>query len=109
MTIAQAAAAFGGQNITAYFKGGKADILRPQLLDVANRNLMMGFHGVPTMPIFSYHAIADEIAPTSPIDQLMERYCEIGVDLWYQRNLVGGMCTLTKYQQAKTSTNQNRG
>lgn len=50
----------------------------------------MGYHGVPTMPVFAYEAIHDELSPVSDTDVLIERYCATGANTLYQRNIVGG-------------------
>ena len=48
----------------------------------------MGYHGVPSMPVYVYKAILDEISPVADTDTLVERYCGIGANILYQRIMV---------------------
>ena len=41
------------------------------------------------MPIFMHKAIADQFCPIGPTDALVERFCDLGVDITYERNTVG--------------------
>ncbi|KAF3767289.1 hypothetical protein M406DRAFT_61238 [Cryphonectria parasitica EP155] len=89
-TNSQAVEAFAFQNITDYFVGGISDLLGPLALSVANVEGQMGYHGVPQMPIFAYKAIADEVSIVNDTDVLMERYCNVGANILYNRNTIGG-------------------
>ncbi|ORY60215.1 secretory lipase-domain-containing protein [Pseudomassariella vexata] len=51
------AATFAYQNISDYFVGGMADFNVPLLNEVVWRDGIMGYHGVPKMPLFVYQAI----------------------------------------------------
>ncbi|KAM3083817.1 hypothetical protein ACMFMF_001181 [Clarireedia jacksonii] len=82
---------FENQTIWNYFIGGKADILdAPLMQSIFHRDCMMGYHGVPQMPMLMYHAVADELAPINGTDALFQRYCGVGVNILYFRNSVGG-------------------
>ena len=91
ITEAQATASFQNQSIYDYFIGGSADIhespLVQQYLDTQG---LMGYHGVPQMPLFVYKAINDEVSPIADTDSLVSEYCMKGANIWYQRNTVGG-------------------
>ena len=50
----------------------------------------MGYHGVPQFPILAYKAIADLQSPINDTDILIQRYCNIGANVLYLRNEVGG-------------------
>lgn len=82
-------AVFAGQDIGEYFVGGLQDLRAPVLERIAMSNMWQGYHGVPQMPVFAYKAIQDEFSPVSDSDELVERWCGIGVDVRYERNSVG--------------------
>ena len=50
----------------------------------------MGYHGVPSFPIYAYTAIGNEIAPIVNTDALIDRYCAVSTNILFQRNMVGG-------------------
>jgi hypothetical protein len=81
---------FALQDIYEYFIDGSADLQSSVLQQVINRNGLMGYHGVPQMPLFVYQAIADEIGKIEETDALVSKYCAAGADILYQRNTVGG-------------------
>jgi hypothetical protein len=58
-----------------YFVGGIADVSTGPVERIINRDGIMGYHGVPEMPIFAYKAIADEISVVGDTDSLVEKYC----------------------------------
>lgn len=97
-----------------YFVGGIADITIPIVLSIINRDGIMGYHGVPQMPIFAYKAIEDEISVVEDTDALVDKYCNskststpsygsqplnegavlimacaVGANIFYQRNTAG--------------------
>lgn len=75
VTLNQAAIAYAYQDIGEYFTGGIADITSPIVLNIINRDGIMGYHGVPQMPIFAYKAIEDEISVVGDTDALVDKYC----------------------------------
>lgn len=88
-TVAQAGAAYEGLDIYDFFTNGKGLLREPQVKKVINRDGIMGYHGVPQWPIFAYQAVNDEISPIENTDKLINRYCEVGANILYQRNSVG--------------------
>ncbi|POS75183.1 hypothetical protein DHEL01_v206428 [Diaporthe helianthi] len=88
-TLVQAARAYAIQDIGEYFVGGIADVTTGIVLRIINRDGIMGYHGVPQMPVFAYKAIEDEISVVQDTDDLVERYCNIGANILYQRNTAG--------------------
>jgi hypothetical protein len=84
------AVVYANQNILDYFTAGESFLQSPIVQAVANRDGIMGYHGVPSMPVFVYKAIGDEFSPIADTDKLVERYCEVGANILYQRNTVGG-------------------
>lgn len=82
--------AYQGQDIYKYFVDG-VDILRaPELVRVFGNNAVPTYHGIPRMPLFAYHAISDKLTPIGPADLHIKRYCDVDVDVLYQRNTLGG-------------------
>lgn len=75
VTLNRAAVAYAYQDIGEYFIGGIADLTSPIVLDIINRDGIMGYHGVPQMPIFAYKAIGDEISVVEDTDALVDKYC----------------------------------
>ena len=81
---------FQNQDIYRYFINGKASIEVPILQHIFDVEGLMGYHGIPQMPLFIYKAIADETAPIVDTDQLVDKYCAVGANILYQRNTIGG-------------------
>ena len=81
---------FAGQNIFEYFASGSAILQNSLIRELVNRDGNMGYHGVPNVPVFAFKAIEDEFSPISDTDELVKRYCEIGANILYQRNTIGG-------------------
>ncbi|PQE18091.1 lipase 1 precursor protein [Rutstroemia sp. NJR-2017a BVV2] len=82
---------YQNQTIWDYFLNGSADILdAPVMQKIIYRDCMMGYHGVPQMPMLVYQAVADELAPIANTDALVDRYCGVGTNVLYQRNTIGG-------------------
>jgi hypothetical protein len=81
---------FAYQDIYKYFFNGQSDIEAPILQNIFNVEGLMGYHGVPQMPLFVYEAIADEICPAIATDILVDRYCAAGANILHERNTVGG-------------------
>ncbi len=90
MSIAQAFVTFAGQNIFDYLEGGITTFNSPIIQKVFDSNGFMGYHGVPEMPMFFYKAIADELAPIKDTDEIVQKYCDVGVSILYHRNEIGG-------------------
>lgn len=89
-TSDQSAAAFAYQDISQYFIGGFDFLLNTTVDNLVYRDGLMGYHGVPQMPIFAYKAIADLESPIIDTDVLVAKYCAVGANILYQRNTVGG-------------------
>ncbi|EXK25257.1 hypothetical protein FOMG_18076 [Fusarium oxysporum f. sp. melonis 26406] len=88
-THAEAGAAYEGVDIFDFFKNPDALFRDPRVRRMIKRDGIMGYHGVPQWPIFAYQAVKDEISPIKNTDKLIERYCEVGANILYQRNSVG--------------------
>lgn len=90
MSSAQAFSTFADQNIFDYIAGGHATLESPAFQKIIDRDGLMGYHGVPQMPLFIYKAIHDEVSPINDTDILVARYCAVRANILYQRNTVGG-------------------
>ncbi|KAI8652387.1 hypothetical protein NCS57_01302600 [Fusarium keratoplasticum] len=88
-TSPEAGVAYAGVDIGDFFKDGLDTFRDPKLQRIINRDGIMGYHGVPQWPIFAYKAINDEISKVADTDALIERYCQVGANILYQRNSVG--------------------
>ncbi|VUC26671.1 unnamed protein product [Clonostachys rosea] len=89
MTVDEAGVAFAGHDIGEYFQNGFESLQSPIIQNILNRDGVMGYHGVPQIPIFSYVVIQDEVSDVSHTDALIERYCEAGANILHERNTVG--------------------
>ena len=90
MTLDQTIVTFAGHNIYAYFQNGSAEFETPLVQKIINSDGLMGYHGIPQMPLFAYKAINDEVSKIGDSDALVDRYCAVGASILYQRNTVGG-------------------
>jgi len=90
MNISEAFAAYAGQDAFKYFVQGRDILKAPLIQKVFHSNAVMGYHGVPQMPLFVYKAIGDRFSSVEDTDGLVGRYCGIGATILYQRNTVGG-------------------
>lgn len=90
MRIVEAFAYFAGQDIWQYFVQGAEVVNAPIVKKTLQRNSVMGYHGVPPMPMMMYQAIGDKFSPIEMTDALVERYCGIGAVIELQKNKLGG-------------------
>ncbi|KAB5511492.1 lipase 1 [Coniochaeta sp. 2T2.1] len=91
MSLAEAGGAFAFKDISKFFINGFDDLLN----NSATRKIilsdgLMGWHGVPASPLFVYKSVGDLISPINDTDKLVSKYCEVGVNILYERNKVGG-------------------
>lgn len=92
-TLTEGIVAFINQDITKYFETGVSALQAPIPQKVINRDGVMGYHGVPQMPLFAYKAIKDEVSPINDTDKLVSRYCDVGATIKYDRNTIGSHTT----------------
>ena len=83
------AVTFVNQEMGNYFVDGLAALDAPVIKRVTYSDGIMGYHGVPQMSVYAYKAIHDELSVGADTDKLIERYCEVGANIFYQRNTVG--------------------
>lgn len=89
-TFAEELAAFAGHKIEDYFVDRQLPLTLPRIAKASYSNTYLGYNGVPPMPVFAYKAIEDRLALVEVTDLLFERYCEVGANVLYERNTVGG-------------------
>jgi hypothetical protein len=90
LAAAQAIATYQNEDIYDYFVGGYNDVRVSRVMtNMYNIDGYMGYHGVPRMPIFVYKAVRDELSPVEDTDDLVERFCGVGANILYHRNLAG--------------------
>lgn len=92
-TLLETIGAYAFQNIALYFRDGFEALLSPIAQRIINRDGVMGYHGVPEIPLFVYKAIADEISVVADTDTLIERYCGVGATIRYERNTASNHAT----------------
>ncbi|PLB44986.1 putative lipase 2 precursor [Aspergillus steynii IBT 23096] len=92
-SVPETAARAGGQDIFSYFVNGEDSISEDVPASVLESAALMGVHGTPTMPLFVYKAVKDEISAGEDTDELIDKYCDDGATIEYQRDLVGGHLT----------------
>lgn len=74
-TSEQALVYYAYENIGDYFTDGLSDLVGPVARKAMDLDGMMGYHGVPKIPLYVYQAINDEIVPINTADALIDRYC----------------------------------
>ena len=57
MDVNEAEITFAGENIGDYFLNSFAIFEAPEIQTIINRDGIMGYHGVPQMPVFSYMTV----------------------------------------------------
>ncbi|KAK0321965.1 hypothetical protein LTR82_006937 [Friedmanniomyces endolithicus] len=62
----------------------------PRSCKTSKNNGYMGYHGIPQMPLYFYKATHDEIASIEAVDELVSRYCDVGGNVLYERDSIGG-------------------
>jgi hypothetical protein len=90
MSIVDAFTYYANQDIWKYFKNGDSVIHGPEIQRIFRQQGVMGKHGTPLMPLFVYLAIGDELASIKFVDRLVDKYCEAGANILYERNEIGG-------------------
>ena len=77
---------YNGTDIYGYFSDGGAWLNSSAWRDFVDEVATMGLQGTPRVPIYSYHAVLDQITPVADTDRLMDKYCAQGARIEYVRN-----------------------
>jgi hypothetical protein len=62
---------------------------QPDILAMLNENSPLHRSGVPTAPVYEYHALMDEFAPIAPARAVLRKYCAAGVPVHHDQKPVG--------------------
>jgi pimeloyl-ACP methyl ester carboxylesterase len=89
LEVTQAVKHFSGRDMYSFFQGGVADLRAPQLQGLYDQQAKLGSKGVPEMPLFLYKAIEDQFCPIEWTDATVDRLCNAGAEIVYERNTVG--------------------
>ena len=89
-TYTEDLAFFQDQDISSYFINITAFLSDPEIHALIKNNWSIGWHGIPQVPLFVYKAIHDELVYVEYTDEIVSRWCEVGVDIRYERNTIGG-------------------
>ncbi|PLN85794.1 LIP-domain-containing protein [Aspergillus taichungensis] len=79
----------GGEDMYKYVRNGKASFLEPVPQSIFKWSGQMGIRGTPTVPLFVYKAVGDEVSPIEDTDALVKQYCANGARIEYHRDWVG--------------------
>lgn len=87
--LSQASSQGALQDLYSYFTTGKAALSQPVPQSVLSKTGMMGTHGVPSIPLFIYKAVADEVSPSKDTDSLVTTLCSKGASIEYHKDVIG--------------------
>ncbi|ATY59234.1 lipase 1 precursor [Cordyceps militaris] len=77
---------FQNQDIAKYFVSGFSFLTEPAFVRAFYDDTLAGYADTPTMPLYVFHAIRDEISPSRDMDGLVDKYCVAGARIQYRRN-----------------------
>lgn len=81
---------FENQDIGEYFEGGMDILQDPIVESIFVIGGAMGITGLPTIPLFFYKTIGDQVSSIGDTDVLVDKLCGMGVEsLSYDRNSYG--------------------
>lgn len=89
VTVPEVFAVFANQTVWDYFRDGRDIVYNPLLSHLLHTESTLGSHGVPQVPLFIYKAVHDQVTSIEGTDDLVQRYCRYGANVWYQRNTEG--------------------
>ncbi|GAB1216545.1 hypothetical protein ATERTT37_005761 [Aspergillus terreus] len=79
----------GNEDMYTYFKNGKESFYDPVPQSMFHYSGQMGIRDTPTVPLFVYKAVGDEVSPVEDTDMLVDKYCSQGARIEYHRDWVG--------------------
>ena len=79
---------FSGRDFFGQFTRGNDFFHHPALQRLLARSTF-GNHGVPSIQLFLYKAVGDDITPIEHLDEVVDRWSTLGVNILYERNTVG--------------------
>ncbi|KAF5597188.1 lipase 1 [Fusarium pseudoanthophilum] len=87
--VTQNVAKYSGQDIYGFFKGGGEELRAPILQELYHKQAKLGYRDTPKMPLFLYKAIQDQFCLIELTDATVDRLCEKGAEITFERNTVG--------------------
>lgn len=78
------------KDISSYFTDYDAFLHSPITKTIMNETGQMGHTGTPSVPIYVYKAIKDEVSPVADTDYVVKLLCANGASVNYQKNREGG-------------------
>ncbi|KAK4495560.1 hypothetical protein PRZ48_001225 [Zasmidium cellare] len=84
------------QDLFSYFTRSQQSLYDPVPQSVLNVSGIMGQHGIPTIPMFIFKAIGDDISPSKDTDVLVDWYCgqkDVQVNIEYHKDVIGNHAT----------------
>ncbi|KAK7923682.1 hypothetical protein PG985_007753 [Apiospora marii] len=79
-----------GQDLFDYLASGRAVVYNETFRTVTSGASQQGVHGVPDTPLYVFKGARDEISNIADTERLVDRYCEEGVAVEYERNAAAG-------------------
>ncbi|KAK8043839.1 secretory lipase-domain-containing protein [Apiospora phragmitis] len=82
-----------GRDVFDYLASGRAILYNETFQTVASGALQQGVHGVhgvPDTPLYVFKGARDEVSAVADTEQLVDRYCGLGVAVEYERNTMAG-------------------
>ena len=90
MTYTDDLAFYQDQDISSYFVNLTAFLTEREIRALIKNSWSIGWHGIPQVPLFVYKVIHDELVYVNYTDEMVNRWCGVGVDIRYERNTIGG-------------------
>ncbi|KAF5615169.1 lipase 1 [Fusarium tjaetaba] len=87
--VTQNVGKYSGQDIYTFFKDGGEDLRAPILKELYDKQAKLGCRDTPKMPMFLYKAIQDQFCLIELTDATVDRLCEKGAEITFERNTVG--------------------
>jgi Secretory lipase len=84
---------YGFTNVSDYLTVPLAQFLAIPAVKTAMARLNLG-RSTPTVPLFVYHAVHDELIPIAGVDTTVKRYCSNGDSVTYTRDMASEHITL---------------
>ncbi|KAM3451050.1 hypothetical protein MY3296_005557 [Beauveria thailandica] len=84
-----AMALFQNQDISKYFVEGFSFMKEPAFVHAFYDDTLAGRGDTPTIPMYVFHGVKDNISPIKDMDELVQKYCAAGTSIEYRRNVVG--------------------
>lgn len=85
-------AVYANKDIVGMFDDRTLVYTNPIAVEIQAKNALG--HGIPTIPLYVYKAIGDEISPIAETDALVDKYCKGGTSVQYHRAILSNHISL---------------